>query len=61
MLKFEINDTVTITASNENGLVVGRAEYAHSESSYLIRYKRNDGTAVEAWWNESAIFKGVQS
>lgn len=53
--KFDLSATVRIAASGEAGTVVGRAEYATSENSYLIRYKAADGRATEAWWQESAL------
>lgn len=54
-LKFNMNQIVKLIASGESGTVVGRAEYAHSEPSYLVRYKAADGRQVEGWWSESAI------
>lgn len=54
-MKFQLQQTVTITASGEQGEIIGRAEYTTSEPSYLIRYKCADGRAVESWWNESAL------
>ena len=54
-MKYQMKQTVTIAASGESGEVIGRAEYAHSESSYLVRYKCADGRAVESWWPESAL------
>jgi hypothetical protein len=53
--KFNLNASVSIAASGEAGEVVGRAEYAVAENSYLVRYKAADGRAVEAWWSESAL------
>lgn len=58
MQKFELKQQVTIAASGETGEVIGRAEYAASESTYLVRYKAADGRAVESWWNESALVTG---
>lgn len=52
---FELTQKVHIKASGERGEVVGRAEYTHSEDSYLLRYQSADGRAVEQWWSESAI------
>lgn len=54
-MKFELNQFVSITASGESGIVIGRAEYANSENSYLLRYRAADGRAVETWWQESAL------
>lgn len=53
--KFSIHQPITIAASGEQGTVIGRAEYATSENSYLIRYKAGDGRAVDSWWGESAL------
>ena len=47
--KFDLNQMVRIVESNETGLVVGRADYATAEQSFLIRYKAADGRAVEQW------------
>ncbi len=52
---FELGAMVKISASGEEGEVIGRAEYATAENSYFVRYKAGDGRAVEAWWNESAL------
>ena len=54
---FELNQPVTIVASGESGIVIGRAEYVYAERSYLIRYKAGDGRATEAWWTESSLGK----
>ena len=53
--KFDLNALVCIASSLERGSVIGRAEYALSESTYLVRYVASDGRATEAWWNESAL------
>ena len=53
--KFDLNCNVRILCSDEIGEVIGRAEYKHSNNSYLIRYKCADGRAVENWWNEDAL------
>lgn len=52
---FDLDQTVTIAASGESGTIIGRAEYAHSENSYYIRYRAGDGRAVQSWWPESAL------
>lgn len=54
-MKYQLKQIVKIAASGEEGEVIGRAEYAHCEPSYYIRYKRADGCAVEQWWSESAL------
>lgn len=53
--KFGLNEKVAIVCSREQGVVVGRAEYVHSDKSYLVRYMAADGRAVEQWWCESAL------
>lgn len=53
--KFSLNQQVAIAASNEQGQVIGRAEYANAEPSYYLRYRAADGRATEQWWPESAI------
>lgn len=55
MFKFELKQQVKITASDESGEVIARAEYSESSPAYLVRYKAADGRAVEQWWNESAL------
>lgn len=55
MFKFELGTRVAITASEEVGEVIGRAEYQLGEDAYLLRYKAADGRAVDAWWSESAL------
>ncbi|MBD9395166.1 hypothetical protein [Acidovorax sp. ACV01] len=52
---FNLNQTVTIAASGECGVVIGRAEYANSCNNYYVRYKASDGRATEAWWTEDAL------
>lgn len=54
-MKFNLNQTVTIAASGEQGEVIGRAEYSTAEPSYYVRYQCADGRAVEQWWTESAL------
>ena len=54
-MKYQLQQSVEITASGEKGIVIGRAEYTHAEASYLVRYKCADGRAVEAWWTESSL------
>ena len=54
---FKLGDTVEITASGEQGLVVGRAHYLNADPNYLVRYKAGDGRAVESWWAEDALVK----
>lgn len=53
--KFDLNQNLKIAESGEVGVCIGRAEYAHNERHYYIRYCAGDGRAVEAWWGESAL------
>jgi len=41
--------------SDETGTVIGRAEYAHADNDYRVRYRAADGRQVEDWWTETAI------
>lgn len=52
--KFELGAKAQLV-SGEAGEVIGRAEYAHTERNYLLRYVAGDGRAVESWWGESAL------
>lgn len=52
---FELGAKVKLITSEENGTVIGRAEYQHSENGYLIRYQAGDGRQTEEWWTESAV------
>ena len=53
--RYELEQAMKISVSEETGVIVGRAEYTTAEDSYLLRYKAADGRAVEAWWSEGAI------
>lgn len=57
--KFDMGSTVTLTESHESGTVIGRGEYDHSESCYLVRYVAADGRQVESWLQESALLAGA--
>lgn len=57
--KFNLDQSVVIKVSNEEGMVIGRAEYLYSAPSYLIRYQAADGRGVDAWWDESALAAAV--
>ena len=52
---FSLGQQVVITASGEEGQVVGRAEYSNCSNSYYVRYRARDGRATEAWWTEDAL------
>ena len=53
--RFNLGDRVKLVESDETGIVMGRAEYAHSEDAYYVRYRAGDGRQVESWWGDSAI------
>ena len=55
LLKFNLGQEVIITASEETGKVIARAEYCNCAPTYRIRYKQADGKAVEMWWDEDAL------
>jgi hypothetical protein len=59
-LKFALGQHLKIKASDEEGEVVGRAEYLHAEPAYYVRYKAADGRAVESWWSQSALTDGSE-
>lgn len=51
----ELKSTVKMVDSNEQGTVIGRAEYLDHANSYLVRYRAGDNRQTEAWFDESAI------
>lgn len=53
--KFSMGQKVSLVKSGEAGEVIARAEYAHSENSYLIRYVTADKRQIESWWGVSAL------
>ncbi len=53
--KFALKETIKITCSNEQGEIIGRAEYSSQSNSYYILYKAADGRAVIDWWLEKAL------
>lgn len=53
--KFNLGEQVVLIGSDENGIVVSRAEHSNAENNYMIRYKCGDGRLIEAWWTESAL------
>ena len=55
MFKFNLQERVRVACSGETGQVIGRAEYAASANSYMVRYRSADGRAVETWWQEDAL------
>lgn len=53
--KYGLKQSLILIESGEIGVCIGRAQYAHAEDSYYIRYKAADGRACECWWGESAL------
>ncbi|NOY72941.1 MAG: hypothetical protein GXP14_11295 [Gammaproteobacteria bacterium] len=53
--KYELEQEVKVSCSNEQGSIIGRADYTETENNYFIRYKNASGMAVEQWWAENAI------
>ncbi len=53
--KFALGQILVIKCSGEYGEVIARAEYAHSEDCYLLRYKSANGRGFEDWWGVSAL------
>lgn len=54
-LRFKLGDRVTLKESNEEGEVIGRAEYSTGEPCFHLRYCAADGRQVESWWSDSSI------
>ncbi|MCS0501419.1 hypothetical protein [Ancylobacter mangrovi] len=52
---FSLGEAVGLSASNEHGVVIARAEYVNRCPAYLVRYRAADGSMVEAWWDEDAL------
>ncbi|PDT77221.1 hypothetical protein [Bradyrhizobium sp. C9] len=52
---YEMKSTVKMVESNEQGTVIGRAEFESHCNSYQVRYRAGDGRQVEAWFDEPAI------
>jgi hypothetical protein len=50
-----LGKTVVIKVSLERGQVIGVASFLESQPDALVRYRANDGRAVEAWWKLSAF------
>ncbi|MGU3386999.1 hypothetical protein ACLBYG_20985 [Methylobacterium sp. D53M] len=53
--QFDLGQRVKLKDSEEQGSVVGRAEYQESSPSYFVRYRTADGCLTEAWWSGSAL------
>jgi hypothetical protein len=53
--KFKLGDKVKLTQSEENGVVISRAEHQNHCNQYSVRYKAGDGRVLESWWDEDAL------
>lgn len=53
--KFNLRDTITITASKEVGTVRARAEWATGNVSYFVAYTSTLGEYREAWIDEDLL------
>lgn len=54
-LLYELKVTVKMTESNEQGTIIGRAEYIDHVNGYLVRFRAGDGCQTEKWFDETAI------
>ena len=52
---FDLGDDVKLSLSGESGIVIGRADFAESDSQYYVRYLSANGRQVEDWWNANAV------
>lgn len=53
--KYGLGETVKMILSEEEGQIIGLAEYLHSEPQYLVRHKASDGRQVDGWRDQSAV------
>lgn len=51
----ELNATVVINTAQLKGSVRGRAEYIHSQPSYLVEYVDTQGNPRREWFDEYQI------
>ena len=54
-MKFDLNETVKLVASEETGVVVGRAQNVSNQDEYLIRYRTAVGCQMKGWMAECDI------
>lgn len=52
---FNLGDKVALEMSQEQGRVIGRAEYADHPPSYFVRYVAADGRQVQEWFDGAAL------
>jgi hypothetical protein len=53
--RYALGQNVTLMASGERGIIIGRAEYLEAFPGYLVRYRAADGRATEGWWTQPAL------
>ena len=59
-LLFSLNEDVTIGTEPVMGVIVGRAEYANADPSYLVRFTdKTSGLPREEWFTESVLTERV--
>lgn len=51
----ELNSQVVIKLTQVSGVVVGRAEYAWTDPSYLVEFVDAQGNARRDWFDEYQI------
>lgn len=52
---FDLGDSVVLIMSKEKGCVIGRAEYLHNATQYLVRFVAADGRQCENWFTADAL------
>lgn len=55
MFKFENGSKLRLIGSEEQGIVIGRAQFASSDDQYYLRYLAGDGRLIESWWDVNAL------
>ena len=52
---FALKQIVKLSESDEQGTIIGRADYSFMPPQYLVRYRAGDGRQVENWWPADAL------
>lgn len=55
MGELKLGTKVKLALSDEEGVIIGRAEYAENSPQYYVRYKMADGCQAESWFNAGAL------
>ena len=55
--EYPLGARVSLLTSDEQGEIIGRAEYKEGPSMYLVLYKSGAGRQVEEWWSASKLKK----